>query len=1052
MATVRQLYVELKARADSYNNSLRTARRETMEFERTIRPTMRTLDELGKVARTAGIAMTAAVTAPILAVAGLGLQFNAMQEQAQIAFTTMLGSGKKARDFLEEMKDFAAKTPFEFPDLVRASQRLLAMGFAAKEIKPLLTTVGDAAAGLGGGADVINRITLALGQMAGRGRVATQEMNQLTEVGIPAWRMLAEGMGISEKKLRDMVEKGLVPAGKSIEILQHGMDKAFGGMMAKQAETFSGLLSTIKDEARFIAGDLTTGFFNMVKGPLKQAVEMLERMRVIIAGLSDQAKSFLAIAAGGLAAIGPLLLGVHFGVVAIKSAMEGIVLLKTGVAAASLALTGTAMGLGEVALAIAGPAGIVVAIGAAVAALSYFALQNQQVRDLVTIAWYAMRQGIRITVEVLSTAMSALIDILKDVVSGFILVAKSVPGMSVLAAGLEAAVVALNSLNVHTLATMIRMKDLGEGIVDTGKATSDMNAAFKAVVPAIDDAAEAHKKHNKVLTETELRLRSIQALNSEIASMRIDADSSLRETVNRNAPAAEPRKLGAYYGKTVPAIANDKADIDFLSSLALEAFDASKAVDMLHSAMDRLNNAKRDTRAIDGPDGVFSQITERARAAMEAARLQASALNKAIAEMRMLGYSDAQMIALLGDELDTAARNAKALGTNVNASSQALIDQAAAAQRSQEEAKRWEATWSQVMANIVTDFARGMADVIFRAKSFAGAIANVGKTAGRAFIEAFFAELFNPLTNMLASWGRTLATKLTNILPKALGGIGKSSSFASGLGFVDYTGAGASGAGTAAGGAGGAGGGMFGISAAKVGAFFSNPITIGVGAALAAGLAVKHFVGRGRRAADDFGGQVERPFATQLADALAQFNSARSAGSLTRDEAVSTREQIASLIRTYNAQASEFAALGKAQAKVVEQAAAGKAANFGAGFQRVFDDINQTINQLTKAGTGSGIPGTGLALSASTKFADAVDRLVPALDKIGNVGSGAPATVVNNNYTISSDMNVTVTDSEDPRATLDRWRRAFRDNAEGLRAEIATGIKDTLNGVVVSTS
>ncbi len=273
------------------------------------------LDKIGASASKAGAALSSlgtklslTVTAPIAAVAALGVSFNAMQEQAQIAFTTMLGSGEKAKAYLDDLKEFAAKTPFEFPDLVRASQRLIAMGFAAKDVKPLLTAVGDAVAGLGGGAAEIDRVTLALGQMQGRGRVATQEMNQLTEVGIPAWRILAESIGISESKLRDLVEKGAVPAGKAVEALVEGMNKSFGGMMEKQATSFNGLISTIKDEARFLAGELTTGLFNAIKGPAASLVETLHNLRGSIDGMSDSTKATILVVAGLAAAVGPLLI------------------------------------------------------------------------------------------------------------------------------------------------------------------------------------------------------------------------------------------------------------------------------------------------------------------------------------------------------------------------------------------------------------------------------------------------------------------------------------------------------------------------------------------------------------------------------------------------------------------------------------------------------------------------------------------------------------------------------------------------------------------------
>ena len=119
-----------------------------------------------------------------------------------------LGSAEKAQQFLAEMQAFAAKTPFEFNQVSQAAQKFIAFGFSVEQVIPTLTAVGDAAAGVGLGADGINRITLALGQMAAKSKVQAGEMMQLTETGIPAWKMLAEEIGVSVPEAMSMVSKG----------------------------------------------------------------------------------------------------------------------------------------------------------------------------------------------------------------------------------------------------------------------------------------------------------------------------------------------------------------------------------------------------------------------------------------------------------------------------------------------------------------------------------------------------------------------------------------------------------------------------------------------------------------------------------------------------------------------------------------------------------------------------------------------------------------------------------------------------------------------------
>lgn len=195
-----------------------------------------------------------------------GINFNALKEQAQIAFTTMLGSGEKATAFLNQLQAFAQKTPFEFPDLIKAAQRMQAMGFAAEEVIPTLTSVGDAVAAMGGGSAEIDRVTRALGQIQAKGRAQAEEMLQLTEAGIPAWRYLADAIGVSIPEAMKKVEQGAVGARTTIQAVTTGINKEFGGMMDQQSRTFSGMLSNLKDTFTQAAGSVLEPFFNIAKG------------------------------------------------------------------------------------------------------------------------------------------------------------------------------------------------------------------------------------------------------------------------------------------------------------------------------------------------------------------------------------------------------------------------------------------------------------------------------------------------------------------------------------------------------------------------------------------------------------------------------------------------------------------------------------------------------------------------------------------------------------------------------------------------------------------
>lgn len=195
--------------------------------------------------------LTVGITAPLAgataAVGTFALSTASAAETTEISFTTMLGSEEAALSMMEELADFAAHTPFELSGLQTATRQLLAYGFTAEDVIPMLTAVGDATAALGTGQAGIESVTRALGQMRTRGKVTAEEMLQLTEAGIPAWEYLARAIGTETAGAMDAVTKGAVSASEGIDAIVSGMETDFGGMMEEQSRTVEGLFSNLSD-------------------------------------------------------------------------------------------------------------------------------------------------------------------------------------------------------------------------------------------------------------------------------------------------------------------------------------------------------------------------------------------------------------------------------------------------------------------------------------------------------------------------------------------------------------------------------------------------------------------------------------------------------------------------------------------------------------------------------------------------------------------------------------------------------------------------------------
>lgn len=237
MATVASILIKIGANSSELRKELANTKKELET-------------NLGSAAMTASniaVAGIAGIAASLGALGVKAVQAAGSFQQTQAAMTNMLGSAERAQSLLSDLQNFAAKTPFEFNDVAAATQKFLAFGFTAEQVIPTLTAVGDAAAGVGLGKEGVDRVTLALGQMAAKAKVQSDEMLQLTEAGIPAWQMLADKIGVSVPQAMDMVSKGAVDAQTGLQALVGGMEEKFGGMMEQQSSTITGTWSNMMD-------------------------------------------------------------------------------------------------------------------------------------------------------------------------------------------------------------------------------------------------------------------------------------------------------------------------------------------------------------------------------------------------------------------------------------------------------------------------------------------------------------------------------------------------------------------------------------------------------------------------------------------------------------------------------------------------------------------------------------------------------------------------------------------------------------------------------------
>jgi tape measure domain-containing protein len=274
----RSLTFELVGRDRSLGRTLQQGSRKVDQFERQVRDSSRrTVRFSSSLASFGGVAVKAfggaAVAAGGLAAAGavLGLKTAANLETAEIGFTRLLGSAKEARSFLGNLKSFAARTPFELPGLVDAARSLVGAGTAAKDVIPILTSLGDASGALGLDQERFGRVMTAVTQIMNRGKVQAEELNQITEAGIPVWQLLAKSTGKPVPELQKLMQSGKLLAKDTLPALFDQMRKDYGGGMEEQSKSLNGVWSTFKDTVSLTLSDALQPLLPMLKTALPEA-------------------------------------------------------------------------------------------------------------------------------------------------------------------------------------------------------------------------------------------------------------------------------------------------------------------------------------------------------------------------------------------------------------------------------------------------------------------------------------------------------------------------------------------------------------------------------------------------------------------------------------------------------------------------------------------------------------------------------------------------------------------------------------------------------------
>lgn len=259
------------------------------------------LKDKGEKISEVGNKLTVGLTAPLVGLGAIGINYNAQIEQYRTMFTTLTGSAEEADKIISQLQADAQKSPFDTKSLIEANQYLISAGLSADDARTDILNLGNAIAATGGGSDELNRMAANLQQIKNVGKATAQDIKQFANAGINIYGLLAESTGKTVEEVKEM------------DVTYEELSKAFAmasaeggkyaGAMEAQSQTLNGSLSATKESIQILLGEI-------MEAAMPVIVQVLQKIKEVIdwlSSLDDGTKKTILIVGAILAALGPVI-------------------------------------------------------------------------------------------------------------------------------------------------------------------------------------------------------------------------------------------------------------------------------------------------------------------------------------------------------------------------------------------------------------------------------------------------------------------------------------------------------------------------------------------------------------------------------------------------------------------------------------------------------------------------------------------------------------------------------------------------------------------------
>ncbi|MGM9518430.1 MAG: tape measure protein [Acidaminococcus sp.] len=220
------------------------------------------------------------------------LEASANMEVLRQGLDFVLGSSEETDKLINGMRALGEQSAYDTNELIPLARQWVNMGDNAETAVGKMTKIVDLGSAFGLTSEQIGSATLALSQMAAAGKINGQDMLQLTNANIPAWKLLADHMGLSVAELRKMSEAGQLGE-DAINELWDAIEERTQGATSRMNGTLMASFSNLEEEIQNSMagiGDIISQAFNL-KGILQGGSDMVSSFREALEQIKQDAES-----------------------------------------------------------------------------------------------------------------------------------------------------------------------------------------------------------------------------------------------------------------------------------------------------------------------------------------------------------------------------------------------------------------------------------------------------------------------------------------------------------------------------------------------------------------------------------------------------------------------------------------------------------------------------------------------------------------------------------------------------------------------------------------